>query len=486
MHWKQELGFFQRFHVRITLWLGLGLGILLTGVIGWFHRVAYTAELSGLRDRIGVTAQLVAATVDPALIAAPTERTPERRALATWLARISKADEEIAEIYVFSNTARPYVFFEVANSSSLDIGSFNMAFDASRYPVLQRGNHEPVVEERVYDDSLSGYAPVVDATGRSVGLVGVDVEARRIVSLERRIQRATLLVGVGAVGLLGLLTWFAGRSIHRPLGAVIDASDAVARGELEVQVPMAPRSDEFGILGRRFEAMVRGLREREVIRATFGRYVSEKVAAVLLSQPGGAALGGEEREITVLFSDVMNYSTIAEHVPPHEVVAVLNEYFGAMSEIVDAHGGCVIEFLGDAVLAVFNAPVALEDHPRRAVECALAMRARLATLNEAWEESGRAEAWKSIGVPALRMRVGLNTGRVVAGNLGSATRMKYAVIGDTVNLAARLEQANKDFDTEILAAESTVRGAGPVAGSAQDRGEIKVKGRERSVRVFSL
>ena len=226
-------------------------------------------------------------------------------------------------------------------------------------------------------------------------------------------------------------------------------------------------------------------RRPTVLRQAFGRYVSEDVARAVLARPGGTKLGGETRD--VLFSDVRDYSTISEKLPPAEVVDLLNEYFGAMSEVIDRQGGCVIEFLGDAILAVFGAPGELPDHAERAVRAALQMQRRGAELNLAWERNGKASLWKERGIPALASRIGVHTGRVVAGNLGSKTRMKYAVIGDTVNAASRVEHLNNTLGTDLLFTEEVrIRLPPELVALARDAGEHPVKGRGQPVHVFTM
>ena len=226
---------------------------------------------------------------------------------------------------------------------------------------------------------------------------------------------------------------------------------------------------------------------RRILRETFGRYVSEEVAQAVLDNPDGTKLGGETRDVTILFSDLRGYSTICESLQPERVVGLLNEYFGAMSEIINTEGGCVIEFLGDAILAVFGAPNSLPDHAARAVRVAARMRVRTEELNKHWDETGESVQWKSHGIPQLASRIGLHSGRVVAGNLGSHTRVKYAVIGDAVNTASRVENLNNALGTDVLLT-AAVMAALPqdLASGCEDRGEHKLKGKEEVVRVFGL
>jgi sigma-B regulation protein RsbU (phosphoserine phosphatase) len=226
--------------------------------------------------------------------------------------------------------------------------------------------------------------------------------------------------------LLGLLV---ARRLTRPISALTGAVAHVAGGDLSQSLPVRSR-DEVGVLTRAFNEMVEGLRQRDFIRNAFGRYVSPEVAKTLLESPDGLRLGGHKREITVLMSDLRGYTRFAEHGDPAGVMEVLNDYLGHMAEIVIAHGGTINEFIGDAIFAVFGAPVEHADHAERAAATALAMQRANTELNQA--NAGR-------GRPVFEMGIGLHTGEAVVGNIGSEQRTKYAVVGAAVNLAARVE-----------------------------------------------
>jgi adenylate cyclase len=187
-------------------------------------------------------------------------------------------------------------------------------------------------------------------------------------------------------------------------------------------------------------------RQRAHVRALFDRYVSPTVIDQMLEQPESVALGGQRRELTVLFSDIRGFTSLAEQLPPDDVVTILNEYLSAMTEIVFQHEGMVDKFEGDAILAVFNAPLSVDGHATKAVHCAIAMMDRLATMQADWEATGR---------QPLQIGIGINTGEAFVGNIGSTQRMEYTVIGDTVNLAARLQDLTKDYNVPILFSEAT-------------------------------
>ena len=190
------------------------------------------------------------------------------------------------------------------------------------------------------------------------------------------------------------------------------------------------------------------------MKRLFGQYVSKDVYDQLVANPDLARLGGQRRQMTVLFSDIRGFTTVSEKGQPEEIVAILNEYFTRMVEIVFAHKGTLDKFVGDMVMALFGAPLDDPNHAEHAVDAALEMIRELNRLNEKWTAEGR---------PALDIGIGINTGPMIAGNIGSEAIMSYTVIGDAVNLGARLESLNKEYGTRIIISEATRDAAtGPI------------------------
>jgi len=213
---------------------------------------------------------------------------------------------------------------------------------------------------------------------------------------------------------------------------------------------------------------------RRRLRDALGRYVSPAVAARVERNP--AELAGERRQVSILFTDLRGFTTLSERMPPTLMAARLTEYFDAMTATIFARRGMVNDFIGDAILAVFGAPLDDPEHARHAIESALAMGETLAGLNRRWQAEG---------LPPLRMGLGIHTGEVFAGNVGRAGKVKYAVVGDTVNLASRVEGLNKELGTTMLVTEAAYRAAG-LDLAVKDRGPISVKGREEPVRVYEV
>ena len=221
------------------------------------------------------------------------------------------------------------------------------------------------------------------------------------------------------------------------------------------------------------------------LKGVFGRYVVPDVVDELLRDASQLRLGGELREVTVLFSDIRGYSTLSERLSPTETITLLNRYFGAMSTVIDAERGTIIEFEGDAILAVFGAPIVQADHADRAVRAALAMQVALAELNRQWEADGTAKHWQALGMADFGTRVGIHTGEVVVGNIGSETRTKYAVIGDTVNIATAVEQLNKALSTTLLLTEATRRRLQTARDDLRAMGTHMLEGRSETLEVYT-
>jgi len=217
-------------------------------------------------------------------------------------------------------------------------------------------------------------------------------------------------------------------------------------------------------------------KDKRMIRGMFSHYVPSRVVDEIIRRPELLTLGGEERELTVLFSDIESFTTISETMTPRELADHLNDYLTAMSEIILENQGIVDKFEGDAIMAEFGAPVFFEDHARCACMAALQMQAHLAELGRRWEEEGL-HPW--------RCRIGIHTGDMIVGNMGSRELFDYTVLGDNVNLGARLEVANKIYGTRIMISEATLQQAGADM-VARELDDIVVKGRTKPVKVFEL
>ncbi|WP_224362446.1 adenylate/guanylate cyclase domain-containing protein [Hyalangium versicolor] len=289
-------------------------------------------------------------------------------------------------------------------------------------------------------------------------------------------------LGVCAVVALGGALLGA-RQLARPIRALVRATrDIAARTFTKVEDGVEARGDELGHLGRSLGEMARSLQasEKELVeqtrvRTALSRYLSADVVELIAREPDRLRLGGERREVTVLFSDVCGFTRLSESLPPETVVALLNELFTFATEIIHRRGGIIDKFIGDSVMAVWGTPESHPDDARQAVEAAMELRRWVETGNRRWRQKWGVE---------IQLAMGLHTGTVVAGNLGSERRMEYTVIGDTVNVAARLESMAQPG--QILVSAATRERLGPEAEVLRHLGERMLHGRSATTSVFEV
>jgi len=298
--------------------------------------------------------------------------------------------------------------------------------------------------------------------------VGVYLDAETEAAQLLRLRNTAIFGLVVLVIAVAAALWI-GRRTSAPIHRLASAARVIRSGDLEKFEPLGRTGlREMDDASFSFNAMVEGLKEREVIRDLFGKYVSESVAEQLVAEQG--AIDPHRAEGTILFADVAGFTSVAERIDPVDVVDMLNAYFTVVAEILEAHGGVITQFQGDGLLAMFNVPLEDPDHATQAVRAADAMRSEVA---------GRTFAGQS-----LSCRIGITTGEVVAGAVGAAGRLSYTVHGDSVNLAARLEQTNKETGTSILVAETTVARAPSM--TFRRIGTLGVRGKSEPVTVYTL
>ena len=315
---------------------------------------------------------------------------------------------------------------------------------------------------------ISAWAPIVDDDGAVVGVLQADrdVAGMMLELTSHSLLRALYgLVGVVVALLAGTVL---ARNIARPVQTLAAAARAVGNGELDVQIDDT-REDEVGDLARAVNRMAVGLRERERLRDMFGKYMATQVIHELLER-NELSLDGELREVTVVLSDIRGYTALTEQLGAAEVVQLLNEYFSILVDIIIEHDGVIDKFMGDAMLCWFGAPVPQEDHAERAVIAAHAILERTAAWNQARVDQGK--------LPVLT-GIGIATGKVVVGNIGSPHRLEYTAIGDAVNLASRL--CNHADAGQIVVTDQVVEQSG--IGSFEAVGPIQVKGIRDPVHV---
>jgi len=280
------------------------------------------------------------------------------------------------------------------------------------------------------------------------------------------------ITAIGVVASL-LLSLIVSKSVSAPLKEIETAMKEVAKGNLDVQIKVVS-NDEIGALGEGFGRMIKGLKESEVIKESFGKYISQEIRDEILG--GRVPLDGEMKRATLLFSDLRDFTPFVESIHPKQVVTIMNQYFSEMAEAIKENQGLILQYVGDEIEAVFGAPVAYDDHPDMAARAALEMRRRLGLLNERLKEQGLAP---------FRHGIGIHTGAVLAGIIGSKERSSYALVGDTVNLASRIQGLTKEFSCDAILSQTT---HDLITGTYQmeQLSRMKVKGKSQDVMLYKL
>jgi len=303
-------------------------------------------------------------------------------------------------------------------------------------------------------------------------VLGLGIYTRRYVPVNE--IRAYVFISVFLPATF-LLTFRIGKSTQKPIRELVHATQMIADGRFDIPV-RSTGNDEIGFLTDAVVDMARSLAEKERISESFGRAVDPRVRDHLLA--GNIALGGVRRNATIMFCDIRGFTSYSEDKPEETVVAALNEHFSIMNNTIRSHGGMINKYLGDGFLAVFGVPLELGFPGAAAIRCAL----DIIEANRALNEQRLAR-----GSKPFRLGIGIHGGPVIAGNIGSKDRSEYTVIGDTVNLASRIEGLTKRFDTEIVFTEDVAQAARPeFEVQLRDLGEIEVRGRRRPVHIWSI
>jgi adenylate cyclase len=352
--------------------------------------------------------------------------------------------------------------------------------------VLSHGNYLnlPIVEEMIKSKLDNGQKRYRDADGvyrlgsfKKIGFGGLGVIAT--VSEEKafksvyQIQRRNILIMIIVLNLAILIVYFFSKTITNPIIRLLGATKEIEDGNFRVDIVPAS-GDEIGELTTSFVAMGRGLEEREKLKETFGKFVNKEIADQVLK--GEIKLGGERKIVTVFFSDIRQFTAISEKLEPEEVVEFLNQYMTRMVGCIDVTRGVVDKFIGDAIMAVWGTPISYGNDAENAVNGALMMRNELMGFNR-----GRGDVKK----PVINIGCGINTGPVLAGQIGSEERMEYTVIGDTVNLASRIEQLNKPFGTDILVSQDTYNIVKEIF-RVETMQKIRIKGKTEPQQIYAV
>ena len=289
-------------------------------------------------------------------------------------------------------------------------------------------------------------------------------------------QNIKTMILIGIILILSfLLSIVISRFYSKPLLRLKDCAQSIANGNYDIRTGITT-GDELGILSDTFNDMAVSLKEKELMYDTFGKVVTPEIRNWLLQ--GNTNLGGETVCATILFCDIRGFTTLSEQINPKQVVTLLNKYFSSMEQCIVKHKGIINKYIGDAIMAIFGVPLSNPNQALDAYNCCLDMRKTLIELNKELEAEN---------LPQIRFGIGLHTGNVLAGNIGSNSRMEYTVIGDTVNVASRIESLCKEYNCDLLISETTVEGMVSCEGDLpmlQSMGETQIRGRKTAITIY--
>lgn len=347
----------------------------------------------------------------------------------------------------------------------------------SKYPFVQKalGQKTPQFQTKFVDpDTDKNFFGAAVKTSFGATVVSQTSE-EAILEVSREVKRRAIFVAGSAVSLAIFFIFLFSMTLTSPIEKLADMINLVSKGNFDVKARTHVKShDEVGDLAEAFDHMTEGLKERDKVKSLFSKFHGSSVAEDLISKDIG--VGGQAKDVVVFFSDIRGFTAFSEKRSPEEVVEMLNEYFGVMVKIINAHGGVVDKFIGDAIMAVWGAPRSSDRDAHNAVRACLEMRKALEKLNEVRISRNQ---------PPINIGMGLHAGRAISGTIGSDERMEYTVIGNTVNTASRIEASTKAFGADLLVTDSVIEKIGEdfkieLAGAAE------VKGRSEALKMFKV
>lgn len=469
-----KLGITSAFILLIALSTGLLGAAVMANLHGILHQELHKRLAGMLRTAaLQVDAGRLGALADPAQ-----ENGPDYLAVKQPLQAVKAANPELRFVYTMRRDERKRPVFVVdAETDPKTVSHLGEVYDDPsaaldqaldcREPGRVFVDREPNADR--WGSWLSGFVVLADADGRAAGVLGMDIAAGDIAAGEWSVTSLILAISVG-VGLVVVLLGVAlSRRITRPLMLLEADMDRITKFQIDQNTPVRSAFREIILMSEAVDDMKASLR-------AFKRYVPADLVAELIILRKEAGLGGERRELTVLFSDIENFTTWSEKLPPERLIQVMAGYFRGMTSIIHAHQGTVDKYIGDAIMAFWGAPAPLADHAGPAAAAALECVAFQRDFNRELEAQG---------LPPINTRFGLNSGDMLVGNVGYEERLNYTVIGDQVNLASRLESLNKLYGTRIIVSENTrLRLGGACLTRPLDN--VVVKGKTESIAIHEL
>ncbi len=322
---------------------------------------------------------------------------------------------------------------------------------------------------------LTAYAPIFNQTGTKVASVAIDISHTHVNQLIKALIDNGLIALGFTLFLALVIAHLISKVVSRSLHTLNETIQQISSGDLTAKCRLET-NDEFNELAQGINLMTEGLKERQRLKLGFSRYVSNYVLDKILTSDISSKLEGERKKITILFSDIRQFTALSETLPPEQVVHILNQYFSEMINIIFKYQGTLDKFIGDGMMIEFGAPLDDENQEHNAMIAALHMQLEMDKLNAIWQKGQ---------LPYLHMGIGIHTGYAVVGNVGSEQRMEYTAIGDAVNVAARLEQMTKSLKKPIIVSKTTYE---KVKDSFffENLGEMQLPGRKEKISAYHL
>lgn len=485
------------FSLRLLLVLVITTCTVALGSAWSVYAVARANQLTRMRQKLRTLAVTAATFVDSQRFASLTR--PEQHGNADWeqiaaeLRKIQGADPEIKFIYALAkrpDTDETGILQFIVDATLEEDENGNGVIDPEERnarlgeaynagedaPDMLEAFDGPTCDKEMTTDQwgtcLSGYAPIRDSEGNTLGIVGVDVMATHLAKMRSAFLRQVAIVVLAVIVTSVLVCFLLSRHINRPVKVLHAGMEKVNEGDLDVRVEVATH-DEFERLAESFNTMIAGLREKQLMRNVLDHYMSKEVADIVVQRGESFFKTVERRRVSILFCDLQGMTAISEQRTPEETTRILGCFFEQMIEAVFRYGGIVDKLLGDGLMALFGTPLDMSEHEDAAIRCAIDMRNSMDTV--------RAQT----GIPDLEVGVGISTGSVVVGNVGSGKLLDYTVIGDAVNVAARLQHMTREHNMGILVSQAT---AEPVKGKfdLQMLGPAEVRGRAEPIVLYAV
>lgn len=472
--------------------LMFSVAFTISGATGsFFYFKAKDAMLDAVRDQLKTAASAFSQTIsgdDLDLITRPEHSdTPVYQNIQRMLLNITQTNQD----FVFAYTMRIQdgeVVFVVDSPASYDTGENTISQIEPPEPVgeiypdppgtMLEGFVRPSSDDMPYEDqwgwTISGYAPVQDSQGRNVGLLGIDMYLDRFDEKLSSIRQAGIISLGIALFLAIILTLILTKTILRPVRSLQFGFERVIKGDLETRLDVKGK-DELAWLTRHFNQMVKELQEKQLLKDTMGKIMPKGALPGMLSRE--LKLGGEIFWTTIVFCDLRHFTRISEKLPPKILVGLLNDYFTAMVRIIEKNSGIVDKFVGDKIMAVFGHPVPTGNDYENALTAGLEMLEKCDELNQ---KLGLKDSLR------LENSIGIHSGQVLAGNIGSPERMEFTIIGDAVNTAARLEGLTRKINTRLAVSEVTAQEIRALPEGLEYVGEQSLEGRTEKIGVFIL